>query len=360
MKKNLVFPLLILGSSLATLMGCASDNRLRLTYGSVIDTEASELTYDDFIYRMESGENMIVVTYDSIYSIDCSCWTGFKKIIDEYVNKTTTIVYQIDRNQFSEAGRLVAKEYGLDLPLEKSDPTCIITNNGKITNQYRAYSQNNKPIFESLDGFKKAIEKVTKPAQLIYADRNYLHKQIFEDKVDKFIVYQGRNSCPDCNYCTPNCLVPFSNSHNFKNPVYLMDLQVKGIYYDENMNKDNDTYLAYKQEYQMTEDKNAKFGFSTGVVPTFQVWKKGVLSDACVYFNDVAKKDENGKWVIDETYYTEERIQNLAYTNTILKGLEIEEDKLDVYGEKGFWKKEAAAIYHNKILESFLNYYAVK
>lgn len=337
-------------------MGCnQKDSRIRLSFGSYSTTATTEIEYGEFVAKMDAGENMIVVTYDSIYSIDCSCWTGFKRIVDDYVKDSNSIIYQIDRNEFEDR-----ENYGLTLLKENSNPTCFVASKGKVTHEYRAGSKNNESIFTTEEGFKKAIEKVTKPAQVMLVDRAYLRNAI-DNSDERVVVYQARAKCGDCNYCTPNCLLPFSETHEFKYKVLLMDLQVPGIYYDEDgTTKNDETYAAYKAEYQMTEATNQTYGYSTGVVPTFQVWEKGQLKDACVYFNDSLKKNDDGKWVVSETYYTENRAKVNFYNDKVLEGMEVPEEDITMYGEMGFWKQEAAAVYHNQILESFLSYYVKK
>lgn len=356
MKKSIIFPVIFLGITCSTLIGChQKDSRIRLSFGSYSTTATTEIEYGEFVAKMDAGENMIVVTYDSIYSIDCSCWTGFKKIVDDYVKDSNSIIYQIDRNEFEDR-----ENYGLTLLKENSNPTCFVASKGKVTHEYRAGSKNNESIFTTEEGFKKAIEKVTKPAQVMLVDRAYLRNAI-DNSDERVVVYQARAKCGDCNYCTPNCLLPFSETHEFKYKVLLMDLQVPGIYYDEDgTTKNDETYAAYKAEYQMTEATNQTYGYSTGVVPTFQVWEKGQLKDACVYFNDSLKKNDDGKWVVSETYYTENRAKVNFYNDKVLEGMEVPEEDITMYGEMGFWKQEAAAVYHNQILESFLSYYVKK
>ncbi len=352
MKNKALFTSILVGISLSTLVGCQQkDNRIRLSFGSPLATEATELTYAELVARMDNGENMIVVTYDSIYSADCSCWTNFKKIVDKYVDDNDTIIYQIDRNEFEGH----EENYGLTLLKENSNPTCFIASHGEVKNEYRAGSKNNEAIFKTEDGFSSIIKKVTKPAQIMLVNRDYLRNAI--DSGDKLIVYQARNACGDCNYCTPNFLLPYSDNNELKTKIFLMDLQVPGIYYDAEMNMDTETYAAYKNEYQMTEATNAKYGYITGVVPTFQVWENKELKDACVYFNDSLTKVDD-KWVVDTTYYTSERVGNLAYTNTVLKGKVVADEDVFIWGDNGYWNQDAAAKEHNPILESFLNYYA--
>ena len=84
-----------------------------------------------------------------------------------------------------------------------------------------------------------------------------------------------------------------------------------------------------------------------------------MLKDACVYFNDSISQREDGKWMVSETYYTQERVAKLKYTNTVLKDMVLDDADLQEYPGYGtFWTQDGAAKYHNEILKSFLQYYA--
>ena len=165
------------------------------------------------------------------------------------------------------------------------------------------------------------------------------------------IVYFLRETCGDCNYCTPNALVPYFNKNVNAKQILCMDINY--------LRADMEAYAAFKTAYKMSEAGDATFGYSEGVVPTFQVWKSGQLIDACVYFNDTIAKDENGKWHVTNSYYTQERVKSLKYTNTVLNGMEIDEKEITTIEEYNYsyWNQEDAAKHHTPILNSFLDYY---
>lgn len=347
MKKKYILTFPILALSALSSVSCNTDNRIRISYGSPINSSMVELTYNEFATRMNDGENMLVATYHSDYSLDCSCWNGFKLIADKYADDNDLIMYKIDRKLFEGHD-----DYGLTL-LTNSNPTCFITEHGKVNNEY-IYSNSgaNAPLFESYDAFSKAMNKVIKMPQVMIVNRDYITNAIFEEKQDEFIVYQARSTCSDCNYCTPNALLPYSESHNMTNKIYMIDIDY--------LRADEVLYQEYKDEFGLSEDGNETFGYGKGVVPTFQYWKKGELADACVYFNDSVDKVDD-KWTITDSYYTKERVANLKYTDEVLKDKILNELEIDkTYAQYNYysWLKVSAAKYHNKILESFLDYYA--
>ena len=79
-----------------------------------------------------------------------------------------------------------------------------------------------------------------------------------------------------------------------------------------------------------------------------------------VYFND-AYAQVDGQWKITRSYYTQERVQNLKYTNTVLQDMIIpNSDIMDVEFNGNtyhIWSKEKARAAHQPILEAFLDYY---
>ena len=87
-----------------------------------------------------------------------------------------------------------------------------------------------------------------------------------------------------------------------------------------------------------------------------QIWKKGVLVDMNVYFNDTLTKDGDN-FRVTQSYYTPERVANLKYTDIVLLGTEVAASEVTMYGEYPSWNAEDARKYHKPILESFLDMY---
>lgn len=357
MKKNLLFFIPLLATSSLFLGGCQSSKaKIRITYGSPVYEEMVELTYSDFTQKMTNGENMIVATYDSEQSATCGCWIYFQPILNRYVNDHDTVIYKMDRLT------VVKDTYGIILP-SGSDPTFFITNKGEIVHQYVYNTTSaNAELFHSYDKFADNLASLTKEPQIMLIDEEYLNKAIFEENRSDFIIYHGRSGCPDCGYCTPNVLEPYARDNDLKNKIYMIDIEYL---------RGTDGYQPYKNKYQLSaydfdEDGNKieinpTYGYQQGVVPTFQYWKNGVLSDACVYFNDSYEK-KNDKWTITDSYYTNKRVANLKYTSTVLLGNIIPDEEIQEikYGEKSYyiWKQDEQAKIHNKLLTSFLDYYA--
>lgn len=347
-KKFLLIPTLAL--LLGTAVGCSTDNRTMISYGTKIHQKAVEIeTYEEFVLKVERGENMLIGTYMSGFSETCGCWVTFKNVLNEYVQEYDTMVYIMDR------ALLAGKEtYGVSI-YYASDPAVVVFNNGKLMNQYVDGATNGK-MFDSLKEFRSAISKVIKDPQMMYVDEAYLDSNLAMQ--DKALVHYIWNFCSDCSYCFPNVIQPYMNKHELSTEMWIIDLAVPGLLLDENGSfngTDVESYKKFLNKYQLTEESNPTFGYGRGYVPTTQYWEKGTLIDANVYLNDKLTQNENGDWVVTQTYYTEERVKNLAYTDTVLEGIVVPANEV----VEGSWIKENAAKYHDDIMIAFLDKYAL-
>lgn len=356
MKKTRKTLLLIglIGATFTSLTGCKPAEKARVTYGTLVGTTATELKYGDFATRVNRGENMLISVYDDS-GVPCGCWTTFHTVIDQYVDKYDTVVYYIGRSQFSED----SEKYGLTILGVGTDPTFAFIKDGKKTNEY-IYGKDTKPMFTDVETLRSAVNKIARDPQYMLVDQTYLDNKLFKENSGKVIIHYIWNFCPDCNDCFPRVMIPYSEKNDFKTKVWIIDLAIAGILLDENgqwQGTSLPSYVSFLKEHQMSAAGNETFGYDRGFVPTTQVWENGVLKDMNVYFNDSVSY-ENGKYTVSQSYYTTERVNNLAYTNTVLQDLEITADDVEGNETDGFsWKKESAAVYHQPILEAFLDKY---
>ncbi len=338
--------------------GCKESKQLtRISYGTLVDTEAQELDYVDLAAKVNRGETMIVATYLDM-SPQCGCWTTFKYILGEYVKEYKTKVYYIDRFDFPNG----EDTFGLTINTKVTDPTVAFFKNGKKVNQY-LYGNDTKPIFEQLSGLRKAVEKFARDPQYFLVDQDYLDKALFVDKNDRVVVQYIWNTCPDCNDCMPNVMMPYSDKNEFSTQVWLIDLAIKGLLLDEDGKQDKTQpgYVTFLKDHHVSVAGDTKFGYDRGFVPTTQVWEKGELKDMTVYFNDTVEKVE-GQYKITQSYYTEDRVQNvISYDANVLEGKILSEEEVDVFvwndDEYISWNKEYARKEHRIMLENFFDKY---
>lgn len=356
--KKILFLLPILAITTLGVAGCKTENKkVQLTYGTLVDQEATEIKYGSLSTKVARKENMIVATYLHVSGPQCGCWTEFKYVLDQYVKEYNTKIYYIDRFQFSEDD----DRFGLKIDQSATDPTFALFSNGKKVNEY-VYSNDTKPMFNSLSGFRKAVERIADDPQFMYVDEAYLDKALFEDKVDKAVVEYVWETCPDCNDCLPYVLTPYSKNNTLSTKLWIMDLDIVGLLRTDETTKDktNPNYVAFMDKHHLSVSSDEKFGYNGGYVPTFQVWEKGELKDASVYFNDTIA-EQDGKYVLTDSFYSQERITNLHYQASVLKGMEIPAEQVNVVEYQGTtyvsWDSDSARAAHQPMLESFLNTY---
>ena len=121
-------------------------------------------------------------------------------------------------------------------------------------------------------------------------------------------------------------------------------------------------YQNLKNYYGLSEKGSPAYGYKNGVMPTIQSIKKGLIVDATVYFNDEINKKEDGTYYLSDSFYSEERLENLNYLKgcqfeTVLKGMSINEGVLENPNGGYYWSQEVASRYHTPILKVFLDYY---
>ena len=219
-------------------------------------------------------------------------------------------------------------------------------------------------MFQTLSGLRKVVKKIAKDPQYFYVDQEYLDNALFTIKED-VVVHYIWYFCPDCNDCFPEVLLPYSKANNLSKKIWIMDLAIEGLLFDHGaFNKNSPGYIEFLHDHKMSSyEGNEEFGYDRGFVPTTQYWHNGELVDMNVYFNDEVTKNDEGQFVLSRSYYSEERVQHLGYTNEVLQGKTLPEEQVNVSvnSETGVesysWKMDYARLYHKPILEAFLNKY---
>lgn len=355
--KKLLFLLPFMAIAATGINGCSQDKRVRLTYGTYVEEKAEELEYGELATKVSRGENMLVAVYQD--GLPCGCWSTFHDVLDQYVAEYDTKVYYIASTQFSDE----SDKFGLTILKGTSDPTFALIKDGKKVNEY-IYSKDTKPMFQTLSGLRKVVKKIAKDPQYFYVDQEYLDNALFTTKED-VVVHYIWYFCPDCNDCFPEVLLPYSKANNLSKQIWIMDLAIEGLLFDHGtFNKNSPGYIEFLHDHKMSSyEGNEELGYDRGFVPTTQYWHNGELVDMNVYFNDEVTKNDEGQFVLSRSYYSEERVQHLRYTNEVLQGKTLPEEQVNisVNSETGVesysWKMDYARLYHKPILEAFLNKY---
>lgn len=336
---------LLLPIFLFPITGC-SDNgfNVQLTYGTLVDKEAIQLDSSTFETMVANKESFLLAIYPN--GSTCSCWRNFSYIINEAVNDAHLMVYKFYAEDVA-ANQTMRKMTGFYSYNDR--PTFYVLKEGQLVKAYDYSDQN--PLYHEYSSFIEEVEKRCKYPKLMKIDEDYLNTVIR----DKALIYYARNKCSDCNYATPNTVVPYIANNNLKDYIYFMDIQY--------LYEDKEAYQTFKDNHLLSEKNNPTLGFGTGVVPTFQYYEGGTLKDMCVYFNDgelTYNKEEN-KYYATNSYYSAERINGLHYLDTVsvkdLTKVAFNENEVMKFGEHAYLKNDASNKYHSVILNAFFKTY---
>lgn len=334
-----------------------------LTYGTYIESSIKslkELSNEELISKTrDEKEVFLLAVYQGDYSTSCMCWSTFQNVIVNYINTYHENVYVYNAyNQNEELANLNIEK------INDSAPYLYIFNGETTLAKYTYKNNSQKAIFENVNAkaMYNAVRKVVNKPVMHFIDEAYLEQQIMDSK-DLTVLFM-RNGCGDCKYVIPNVIIPYINDKALKESLYLFDMQ----YAYDIANKEGATeeeknqYQSLKNYFALSEKGSSTFGYGNGVFPTIQRIEKGLIVDASVYFNDEVNQKEDGSFYISNSYYTEERVNNLNYLKncqfkTVLKDMSVTEGVLENPKGGYYWSQEAASIYHTPILKAFLDYY---
>ncbi|MCR4879731.1 MAG: hypothetical protein K5906_02105 [Bacilli bacterium] len=334
--------------TLPFLNGCGSSlGATSLTYGTYKDDEAVQLSNAEFTTHIENKENFLMAIYPKDSS--CSCWSNFSRVINDVVTNKHLLIYKYYAQEV-EDNALMKKMGGFNNRLDA--PTFYIIQNKQIAKYYN-YS-NSTSFFKDSVAFYNEISQHIKLPHIYYLDEEGLDEKILEDRS---VIYFARNKCSDCNYVTPNTLMPYFDAlEGEKRNLYLFDLQ---SYRDENM----EIYQTIKDKYLLSTVFNETYGFGEGVVPTFQVYEKGELKDMCVYVNDgeLTYSESEGCYYATSGYYVESRLNHFHYLDNVevkdLSKVKIPASHTIAYENSHYWDITYSSQYYDPILKGFLNTY---
>lgn len=354
MKKfRLLLALPLLSASLFS-SACSFNSKIKLIYGDLHIETYVDLPYLDLQSKISNEETFMLAVEPTSA---CSCWSDFRAILNEYIPENHVIVYHMKYENFYNQ-----ETYGLNL--RNGYTTFAIFESGKL--KQNLISDNQK-IFHDADAFEEYMENTVELPHYIYVNLDDVKEIRSGNKPT--MIYFARSNCPDCSYVDKYFLKEYAERRPIRQDMFILDCESLGIReYDEQGHLTPESAIAwqaFKDEMGLSTVNNEHFGYSTGFVPTFLIVhsSRGEISydTGAVYFNDSIAL-EDGKYIVKDSYYTEERLPDLEHLTNfagtkVLKGLEIPLEDIEQHGEYYAWKQEAAAKYHSPLLKQFLNYW---
>lgn len=330
--------------------GCnnTKDDKINYLTGDLTNTSVIRLSNSDSLETMrENGSSFVVIA-----SID-GCLTCEEKVFPRfkyYIENYGLPIYRIGFNKLSN-----------------TDPLAILRSDGPVLGIYKegkklliAAYQKNKSVYETQESFNAFFEKYVTLPSVFYISKDQLDDKIRNKKT--FVILYDRNTCPDCSYLQEHFLHQYVKDNKDKT-FYIIDCDVKGVRYDENGDYNQEQWIKFKEDHLLNKTDTNPYGYSGGVVPTFQYYLNGVLSASDVYVNESFKEElisgteENGQKVTYKFTVTESFIEELINTSYTFETT-YNEDTIRM--QKYEFQRECVSEIHENKVKDFLDTYAEK
>lgn len=339
MKKLVKILLSFLVASSAIFSGCKKDkikdDRVQLDFGDVHTFETTEITLGRLNELVNAKENFLFV----VSTNSCGCWNEFRPNLERYIVDNKLICYRMDYNAIES---VAADGYQL-YNLSRSTTTFAIFENGKVKTTLCS-SDDSKIMYDEKKFAQYMDENVRLPGCYFITKNDYF---AIKESDKNSVIYLERSGCGDCAALNRGLLRSYVKARTMEHKIYVVDVQP---YYG------TDEYQSIKDGFGMSEtDKdgnpNNPYGFGTGVFPFFSYIENGNYASGAVVYNDRVGSD----LVVNNSYYTTERVANLSYTNAVVKGMQLTENDVSI-GEHITWNSDSADKVYEGIFNSFLDY----
>ena len=356
--KNRFLLVPIVSLAFVVLTGCTS-KKATLTFGTYIEQSLTSLEPMDastMLNKAYSNEVYILATYQGKYSEECLCWSTFQNVLVNYTNKYHEKVYIYDMDGYDDLQ--------VDLKIEvykDSTPALYVFQGKEQLAKFTYKNARDKSIFNDLkaEAMYERIHKIVEKPVLYEVNDDYLSSNI--NISNEIVTLFIRSGCPDCSYSLNNVIVPYINKEAIRKEILVFDLE---SYYQKTAvsSYTGVIYQDIKNKYGLSENGNQTYGYGNGYVPTIQYYRRGVLKDASVFFNDEISQNEDGTYYVSRSFYSNERLTSLSYCKNIehnvLEGITLSENDIaKTSSGHAYWLQEKAAVYHTPLLEAFLDYY---
>ena len=350
------FPLVLtvnfLVASLGSLTACSTNQKIDLMYGDTSVKDVTTLKFDQLKEKIDSKDNFLLAVQ---YSEGCGCWSqDAHPVFERFIEEKHVNIYHIKLEELDGGGNrfgitIITGNVSFAVFEDGEVKSCVTTKDDTTLKKY--------------DDFTAYLDSLVALPRIYYSTLDDIDK-IYKTE-EKNIVYFGRKTCGDCAYLETHYLKTWSkNNPGFTKKIYLLDCDQQDIRLDDEGKVNAEQWQQFKDDYGLSTKRNPTYGYDTGYVPTMLLVKGSLngpefLSGTVVFNDSVSKVDD--KFVVSNSYFTEERLPNLAYIDDkvehkVIKGLELTLDDVTYNEEKGWarWNHESAEKYHNIMVEKFL------
>ena len=310
MKSSTLF---LLPFTLLGLFSCGGNeedaHQVKLDKGTMVSTQkkdevsgTSQLTlipYSKLNSLIEEKGNFVLLIKGS--DDLCECWHLFhENCLAPYIKYKHLLVYYMDLSSFEKE----ADHYGIKL-YANHDTLAIFENGSLAAQQSNASDEkwgSDQPTF-----FAWMDKHVAKPS-VYYVSLNQL-ESLYQgispsgEKISRFGIYYGRDTCPDCSYI---------NTHELKDYFLSYTRDTTPLYYfDFDLYRGAENYQQKKDEYGLSQSESNPYGYGKGAFPTLMSIipsdgeKINTIDQMGVFYNESIKDG-----TIANSYFTSERINH--------------------------------------------------
>lgn len=301
--------------------GCASKQKVDLP---MIECEAfadscRPVKKDRLSAKIELKEDFLCY----IFSPQCFGCQEFSPILNAYIRQSGAVIYALDvvEEQIDPENSLIPYRY---------TPTLALFSQGKMIERFDP--DRTPSAFSSLQSLENSLKDrfLLSPMKEIKSEED-LGKIISEEDG---VIYYRYERCFDCIYFETRYLNDFFRSHP---DVTIYGFEMADYFEDEA------AFERFAAAYGLSASGNPVFGYRGGVVPTFQRYRSGNLSDACVIFNDETEKkyDADGQIesvTVRSSYYEDAPFIDRTFSRSARQSaMEIyRENTINFYRQKFF------------------------
>ena len=336
MKKLVKFLLPFLCLNAGLLSGCGNDNRIMLSFGDMHASDVVDVSINDIDTKVKNKESFML----AVSSNTCACWLDFQPVIQNYVTENHLYCAHISYNDFKN----FASTY--DIQLTSSTTTFVVFRNGVA--EVKLMSSIEDKTLKDINVFKKFMNGTVKMPKMYMINENDV--ATIKSSKKNAVVYFERTGCDDCTFIN-NTLFDYFDKHENSNNMYVLDCQPwKSLSSEE--------YQSKKDEFGISAVNNptygANIGTDQGVFPFFSYISNGDYASGAGAFNG-AVSNVGDKYVVQDSYYTAERVPKLDYTDKVIKGYEIPANDVSDNGKYVMWMKDKSIEFYKPIITSFLD-----
>jgi hypothetical protein len=348
---------------------------LDATSNTYLVGNVKKIGYTDLTGLIESRKQSFVLLIADV-NTTCLCFSYLRESLIAYLKVSNAFVYAINPTEFNGG----VKNYDLKVSSAEGYETVAIFEKGALKYQRQRNGQDDAWSKDSAT-FISWMEARVSVSSMLYIDLKQLEAAVNGtaslNGLDQFTIGFFRDRCTDCRYLSDNFLLTYNAGTHGES--YVIDCDVPGMHDPKDGTTDPTTeskaaWTAFKDKYGLSTTMNTTLGYGSGYVPCFQNRQNGEIRDMEVYVNDdISLNADQSTCSISDTYWDGSRSHEFfdsAKTDVVkdfkqvaaLKAISKDDYSTIVYEGQTYysWNHDKAAIYHDPLLQSFLDYYVAK